>query len=106
MHFHGSIVAVNRPPEPGLAFSIASKNGRVRATGNVASSSTRADEAAGEDRALDLEPGTDLGDEVVERRRVLLVARYALAHALGQRVDLARSAARWASGSVERRRSR
>ena len=33
VHFHGSMVAENRPPVPGVAFSIASKNGRVRATG-------------------------------------------------------------------------
>ena len=33
VHFHGSMVAENSPPVPGVAFSIASKNGRVRATG-------------------------------------------------------------------------
>ncbi len=33
MHFHGSMVTENRPPLPGAAFSIASKNGRVLATG-------------------------------------------------------------------------
>ena len=41
MHFHGSIVAENRPPLPGWAFSIASKNGRVLATGKIASALAR-----------------------------------------------------------------
>ncbi len=33
VHFHGSIVAANNPPVPGTLLSIASKKGRVRATG-------------------------------------------------------------------------
>ena len=42
VHFHGSMVAANSPPVPGTSFSAASKNGRVRATGNTRSASTSA----------------------------------------------------------------
>ena len=42
VHFHGSTTAENRPPVPGCSFSIASKKGRVRATGKVASCATTA----------------------------------------------------------------
>ena len=93
VHFHGSIVAANSPPVPGTSPSIASKNGRVRATGKVARVVTSAGEVAQQGGVVGVEGLGRLGHDLVEGPRGLVLP-VRLAHPLGQAHRPARAAPR------------
>ena len=67
MHFHGSTTAEKRPPEPGLAVSAASKNGRVLATGKAMRALASLAQVAAHYRVFHFQSFGGLGDDLMER---------------------------------------
>ena len=94
------MAAEKRPPLPGDAFSIASKKGRVLATGNVDRALGEPAEMAPQDGVLDVEFARRLGHDLMERPRLLL-APIDFAHRVGERVDLAAQRLALGLGDIE-----